>query len=449
MRLMILGSGYVGLVSGCCFANFGFEVICVDIDHNKIKQLQQGTLPVYEPELSMLLSKNLDAKRISFTTDLYAAINNVDLILLTIGTTNIPNTAKVDLSAILSAVRSLAPCLKKHTPIIIKSTVPPGTCDMLKQEILNVNPHAKFDMVSNPEFLREGTAVNDFMRPDRIIIGLDNPATRQIMTKLYYPYYLKQIPIVFTNLRSSELIKYAANAFLATKLAFINEIADICEAIGADVEVISHAIGLDHRIGGQFLQPGPGFGGSCFPKDCLALNQFANDVDRPSKIIAAVIAANERRKDANLIKVISACNSTVHGKNIAMLGLAFKANTDDIRESPALTLTSGLLAAGALITAYDPVAMNNTKNYFGPHPNLKYAANIKQCISGAHVLVVITEWSEFRLLEAKDLNMMLQAYDKQSPAVIVDFRNLYSLNYFKDLNIRYVSIGRPICQTEL
>lgn len=446
---MILGSGYVGLVSGCCFAEFGFEVICVDVDPSKIKQLQQGVLPIYEPELPMLLSKNLAAKRISFTTDLYAEINNVDLILLAIGTTNIPNTAKVDLSAMLSAVRSLALHLKKYTPIVIKSTVPPGTGDMLRQEILNINSHAKFDMVSNPEFLREGTAVNDFMRPDRIIIGLDNPATRKIMTKLYYPFHSQQIPLIFTNLKSAELIKYAANAFLATKIAFINEIADICEAIDANVQVISHAMGLDHRIGEQFLQPGPGFGGSCLPKDSLVLNQFANNVDRPSKIIASVIAANESRKNACVIKVISACNGSVNGKNIAILGLAFKANTDDIRESPALTLISCLLAAGAIITAYDPVAINNTKNHFGPQPNLKYAANIKQCISGAHALVLITDWSEFRSLKANDLHMMLRPYDEQSPAVFVDLRNLYSLDHFKDLNIRYVSIGRPSCQSEL
>lgn len=442
---MIIGSGYVGLVSGICFAEFGFDVICVDTDQQKIANLQQGVLPIYEPGLLDLLQKNTAAKSISFTTDVAANIAAVDLIFLAIGTPSMDNGA-VDLSYMLNAIHDLAPHLHKYTPIVIKSTVPPGTCRKLKHEILRVNPDAKFDIVSNPEFLREGVAVRDFMQPDRIVIGLDNEHNREIMAKLYRPLHLQNIPIVFTKLETSELIKYASNAFLATKIAFINEMADLCEKIDADVQEVARAIGLDQRIGPQFLQAGPGFGGSCFPKDTLALQTFAQHVCAPSKIVNAVIEANNSRKTACVDRVITACNGTVRDKEVAILGVAFKANTDDIRESPALGIISGLLDAGAKVRVFDPAAMQNARNYFGDHENIRYPASIKECLSSANALVILTEWNEFKTLNLVEVSHLLCAYDQHSPKVLIDLRNLYEAHAFINLDLRYVSIGRPIVQ---
>lgn len=439
---MIIGSGYVGLVSGTCFAEFGFEVVCVDIDQAKIAMLRQGQLPIYEPELPALLKRNLEAQRISFTTDLTANIANVDLIFLAIGTPSIEDSGKVDLSAMFAAVRSLAPHLTKYTPIVVKSTVPPGTCREIKQAILATNPQAKFDIISNPEFLREGAAVNDFMRPDRIIVGLDNPKNRDIMASLYRPLYLLQTPIVFTTLETAELIKYASNAFLATKIAFINEMADMCEKIDADVQVVSRAMGLDNRIGAKFLHAGPGFGGSCFPKDTLALHEFGQDIAAPSKIISAVIHANTTRKQSMIDRVISACNGNVKNQTIAILGVAFKPNTDDIRESAALPLITGLLNSGAKIKAFDPAAIDNAKKYFATQTNIEFFNNIKSCISGANVLVIVTEWNEFRSLDLTEVDRLLRPLANNSPAVFVDLRNIYANEDFTDLKLRYVSIGR-------
>ncbi len=442
MRLMILGSGYVGLVSGTCFAEFGFEVVCVDIDQQKIAMLRQGQLPIYEPELPALLHKNIAAQRIRFTTDVIAEIPNADLIFLAIGTPS-ADDGKVDLSYMLNAVRSIAPHLNKYTPIIVKSTVPPGTCRTLKQEVLKLNPHAKFDIISNPEFLREGAAVKDFMHPDRIIIGLDNPANRSVMDNLYRPLHLQQTPIVFTTLETAELIKYASNAFLATKIAFINEMADICEKIDGDVQMVAHAMGLDQRIGAQFLQAGPGFGGSCFPKDTLALNEFATAVDAPTHIVNAVIEANNARKVDCVQKIINACNGSVKNKRIAVLGVAFKANTDDIRESAALDIIEGLHANGAELCVYDPAAIENARQYFQHNANIHYAENIKSCLNKAHAVVILTEWNEFRTLDLAQVAQLLVAHDAHSPAVFLDFRNIYTAQDFVNLNLRYVSIGRP------
>ena len=442
MRLVILGTGYVGLVSAACFAEFGFEVIGVDIDQQKIAALQNGGLPIYEPGLQNILQKNQAAQRISFTCDLIAALAEADLIFLAIGT---PSTVdgKVDLNSIFSAVRTVAPLLKKYTPIIVKSTVPPGTCRTLKQEILRVNPYAKFDIISNPEFLREGAAVQDFMQPDRIIVGLDNTANRDIMVNLYRPLHLQQVPIVFTNLETAELIKYAANAFLATKIAFINEVADICEKIDADIQTVSYGMGLDHRIGTQFLQAGPGFGGSCFPKDTLGFQVFAQEIFAPSRIVNAVIEANNHRKIACVDRIISACNGSVRAKEIAVLGVAFKANTDDIRESPALNIISGLLANGAHVRVFDPAAMPNAKQYFHAAKNITYATSIKECINKANAVLILTEWQEFRALNLVEVENLLCAYDQHLPKLFMDFRNIYSSKDFQSLSLRYISVGRP------
>lgn len=447
MRIMILGSGYVGLVSGICFAEFGFNVVSVDTDVEKIHSLQKGKLPIYEPGLEQLLQKNL-GQNIIFSNDLQAHASNVDIIFLAIGTPSAANGA-VDLSYIYQAARDLAPLLEKYTPIVIKSTVPPGTCSLVKQEILRVNPNAKFDIVSNPEFLREGVAVRDFMQPDRIVIGLDNAFNREIMAKLYKPLHLQNVPIVYTSLETAELIKYASNALLATKIAFINEMADVCEKVGADVQVLAHAVGLDQRIGPQFLQPGPGFGGSCFPKDTLGLQNFAHSVGAPAKIIDAVINANNVRKTNCVTKVLSACNGSVDGKEIAVLGVAFKANTDDIRESPALEIISGLLANGAHVRLYDPAAMANARAYFGERDNLRYSATLKECLCNAHVALILTEWNEFKTLNLAEVAGLLCCYDEHIPRTLIDLRNLYNGNDFADLNLRYVSLGRPIVQPHL
>lgn len=444
MRIMILGSGYVGLVSGICFAEFGFNVISVDNSAEKIAKLQKGTLPIYEPGLEDLLLKNLAEKRITFTTELNSSVANADIIFLAVGTPSLDNGG-VDLTYILQAVQELAPALDKYTPVVIKSTVPPGTCRRVKQEILKVNPHAKFDVISNPEFLREGVAVRDFMQPDRIVIGIDNETNREIMAKIYKPFQVQRTPIVYTTLETSELIKYASNAFLATKITFINEMADVCEKINADVQVLAQAIGMDQRIGPHFLQTGPGFGGSCFPKDTLAVQNFASQVAAPSQIISAVINANNKRKHACVERIVAACNGSVQDKEIAVLGVAFKANTDDIRESPALDIIAGLVAAGARVRLFDPAALTNAQQYFN-NVDIRYPQTIKECICNTHALVLLTEWQEFKTLNLPEVTSLLCAYDAQTPKAIIDLRNLYEPNDFIGLNVKYVSLGRPTLQ---
>lgn len=443
MRIMILGSGYVGLVSGVCFAEFGFNVTCVDVDEQKILNLQKGILPIYEPGLDIILQKNLAANTLHFSVDIAAAVANTDLIMLAVGTPSADNGA-VDLSYITRAAVDLAPHLNKYIPIVIKSTVPPGSCRLLKQKILQANPEAQFDIISNPEFLREGLAVRDFMQPDRIVIGLDNPQNRAIMAKLYKPLQLQHRPIVYTTLETAEMIKYAANALLATKIAFINEMADLCEKIDADVQVLAHAIGLDQRIGPQFLQPGPGFGGSCFPKDTLGLQAFAHSVEAPSKIVDAVINANQKRKSACVEKIKAACSTDISGVEFAILGVAFKANTDDIRESPALEIIQGLLALGAKLRLFDPAALQNARNYFGEVDNIRYSASLKECLCNAQVVLVLTEWNEFKHLNLAEVANLIGGFDNSAQKLLIDLRNLYSPNDFAGLNMRYVSLGRPV-----
>ncbi len=443
MRIMILGSGYVGLVTGVCLAEFGFKVTCVDIDEEKIQKLQQGILPIYEPGLQVLLQKNLATLHVQFSTDVLSNITVADLILIAIGT---PSTSQgsVDLSFITQALHAIAPHLQKYTPIVIKSTVPPGTCRALKQQILLVNPHAQFDIISNPEFLREGVAVRDFMQPDRVVIGLDNLQNRDIMAKLYKPLQAQHVPIVYTTLETAELIKYASNALLATKIAFINEMADLCESIGADVQVLSQAVGLDQRIGPQFLQPGPGFGGSCFPKDTLGLQNFAASVDVPVRIVDAVITANQQRKSSCVRKIIAACGGNISGKEFAVLGVAFKANTDDIRESPAVEIIMGLLAAGAKLRLFDPAALPNARVLFGDHDNIRYAGSLKESLCNANAVLILTEWQDFKTLKLNEVANLISTFDKNMPKLMLDMRNLFNPHDFVGLNMRYVSLGRPV-----
>lgn len=448
MRIMIVGTGYVGLVTGVCFSEFGFNVIGVDTDAAKIAKLQQGEVPIFEPGLQDLLQKNLAAKNLTFSTDLIGNLPAVDLVFLAVGTPSSESGA-VDLSFILNAARSIAENLSNFMTIVIKSTVPPGTCNILKQEILRINPAAKFALVSNPEFLREGSAVRDFMQPDRIIIGIEQEHSRDVMQKLYKPLQLQRVPILFTTLETAELSKYAANAFLATKIAFINEMADICESVGADVQFVAQAMGLDQRIGPLFLQAGPGFGGSCFPKDCLALQNFAEAQGTPSKIVSAVLTSNQNRRAALVDRIVAACGGSVSGKEVAVLGVAFKANTDDIRESPALEIIPALLAQGAKIRIFDPQAMPNAQQYFGEQVGIRYPKSLKECLCNAHAAVIITEWPEFKNMNLPEVAGLLCPFAPNSPRVLIDLRNLFIAHDFLGINMRYVSIGRPVAEPNL
>lgn len=425
MHLVFIGAGYVGLVSGTCFAELGIKVTCVDIDSQKITQLQQGNIPIYEPGLDELVQRNTAAGRLYFSTDLKASVASADAVFLAVGTPCVKNSNEVDLSYIFSAAEQVLPHMQSDALLVVKSTVPPGTCSRLVKLGANV--------VSNPEFLREGVAVNDFMHPDRIVVGVQSDSAADFMRKLYAKL---EAPLLITSLATAELIKYSANAFLAMKITFINEMADICEKVSADVEQVAEGIGLDTRIGKQFLKPGPGFGGSCFPKDVSALLDFSETVMAPSKLVNAVMTANKKRLDSCVQKVIVANNGDVKVKRIAVLGIAFKANTDDIRQSPALHLIQGLLNAGAEVVAYDPEAMENAKQHFSHEHNLKFAVDTKSCLQDAEVAVIATEWPEFAKLEPS----MLQELMKHP--LLVDFRNLYAKDHFADSGVNYISVGR-------
>lgn len=425
MRLVFVGAGYVGLVSGACFAELGMQVTCVDIDAEKIAQLQQGIIPIYEPGLEELVKRNIAAGRLTFSTDLANSAANSDAVFLAVGTPCIDNSHEVDLSYIFAAAEQVLPHMQSNALLVVKSTVPPGTCDKLAELGANV--------VSNPEFLREGVAVNDFMCPDRIVVGVQNQAAADFMRQLYAKL---EAPLLITSLATAELIKYSANAFLAMKITFINEMADICEKVSADVEQVAEGIGLDTRIGKQFLKPGPGFGGSCFPKDISALLDFSETVMAPSKLVNAVMSANNTRLDNCVQKVIVASNGNVKVKRIAVLGIAFKANTDDIRQSPALHLIQGLLNAGAQVVAYDPEAMDNARQHFAHEINLEFATDINACLQDAEVAVIATEWPEFAQLEAAMLHELMKH------PLLVDLRNLYAKDHFADSGVNYISVGR-------
>src|SRR6516165_8060583 len=396
MRVAMIGTGYVGLVSGACFADFGHHVTCVDMDAGKIAALQRNEIPIYEPGLDRLVETNARQARLDFTTDLKRSVIEADAVFIAVGTPSRRGDGHADLSYVHAAAREIGAALAGYTLVVTKSTVPVGTSDDVERIIQEARPDAEFAVVSNPEFLREGAAIQDFKHPDRIVIGTDDPRARQVMAELYRPLYLNQAPILYTGRRTAELIKYAANAFLATKITFINEIADLCEKVGADVQQVARGIGLDNRIGGKFPHAGPGFGGSCFPQDVRALIKTAQDHDVSMRILEVVDAANEIRKRAMARKVLPAFAGVLRGKTVAVLGLTFKPNTDDIREAPSIPLIMALQDRGAKVRVYDPAGMEQAKPVL---PNVAFADGPYACAEGADALVIVTEWEQFRALD--------------------------------------------------
>ena len=434
MNITMFGTGYVGLVTGACLSQFGWRVVCVDRDQTKIEQLQNGQIPIYEPGLDRLVATNEMAGRLRFTTDAAPAVAEADAVFIAVGTPSRRGDGHADLSFVYAAAEEIAGSLSGYTAVVTKSTVPVGTGREVGRIIQKTRPDAEFDMVSNPEFLREGSAIEDFMRPDRVVIGTNTDRARELMAKLYRPLYLNETPIVFTTLESSELIKYASNGFLATKITFINQIADLCERLGTDVQEVARAIGLDKRIGPKFLHSGPGYGGSCFPKDARALIQTARDAGAPLTLIETVDAYNDDRKGRMADKVIAACGGTVDGKTIAVLGLTFKPNTDDMRESPSLEIVPRLQAAGATVRAYDPEGMDEARKLL---TGVDWRENAYATMDGADALVIVTEWNEFRALDLGRIRASLK-----SP-VLVDLRNIYRRDEVVAAGLSYTSVGRP------
>jgi UDPglucose 6-dehydrogenase len=432
-RIVMVGSGYVGLVSGACFADFGHDVICVDKDAAKIEQLELGIMPIFEPGLTELVSKNVAGGRLAFSTDLAASIAGADAIFIAVGTPSRRGDGHADLSYVHAASREIAEALTGYSVIVTKSTVPVGTGDAVERIIRETRPDARFSVVSNPEFLREGAAITDFKRPDRIVIGAEDERAREVMREIYRPLYLNQAPLLFTDRRTSELIKYAGNAFLAMKITFINEIADLCEAVGADVQQVARGIGLDNRIGAKFLHAGPGYGGSCFPKDTLALIKTAQDYGTPVRIIETVASVNEQRKRAMARKVIEAMGGDVRGKRVAILGLTFKPNTDDMRDAPSIAVIQGLQDHGASIAAYDPEGVEQAKLVLS---GIDYASNPYTCMEGADALVIVTEWEQFRALDMRRIKELLRE------PLIIDLRNIYAPDEVRRHGLQYVSVGR-------
>ena len=434
MRIAMIGTGYVGLVSGTCFSEFGITVTCVDNDADKIEKLHRNIMPIYEPGLDDMVADNVKAGRLSFTTDLAAAVKGADAVFIGVGTPSRRGDGHADLSYVYAAAEQIADAMDGYTVIVNKSTVPVGTGDEVESIIRKRRPDAKFDVVSNPEFLREGSAINDFMRPDRVVIGTDSDEARAVMRQLYRVLYLIETPIVFTSRRTSELIKYAGNTFLATKITFINEIADLCEKVGADVHDVARGIGLDGRIGKKFLHAGPGYGGSCFPKDTLALVKTARDFGSPIRIVETVVAVNDERKKAMAERIIKAAGGNVKGKTIAVLGLTFKPNTDDMRDSPSLDIVPALVEAGATVRAFDPEGTEEAKKLL---TGIEYVENAYDALKDADVLAIITELNEFRALDLKRVKALLK-----SP-VVVDLRNVWDPKEMREAGFTYVSVGRP------
>ena len=434
MRVTIIGSGYVGLVSGACFADFGHEVVCVDKDPAKIKQLEAGEMPIFEPGLEALVAENVKAGRLSFSLDLAASTPNADAVFVAVGTPSRRGDGYADLSYVYSAAEEIASVIDGYTVIVNKSTVPVGTGAEVEAIIRKTRPEADFSVVSNPEFLREGAAIRDFKHPDRIVVGAEDERAREVMREVYRPLYLNETPMVFTNRATSELIKYASNAFLATKITFINEMADLCEKVGANVQEVARGIGLDGRIGSKFLHAGPGYGGSCFPKDTLALVRTAQSNDAPTRIVEAVVEINAERKKQMAERVIAACGGSLEGKTIGVLGLTFKPNTDDMRDSPSLDIVPALQAAGAKVRAYDPVGMEEAK---GLLENIDYMEGPYEVLEGADAVVIITEWDAFRALDLDRLKELMKA------PVMVDLRNIYRPKEMAERGVDYHSIGRP------
>ncbi len=434
MRIGMVGTGYVGLVSGTCFAEFGIDVVCVDKDATKIERLKKGDVPIFEPGLEDLLDRQIKAGRIHFTTNLDEAVKGADAVFIAVGTPPRQSDGHADLSYVYQAAKEIAACMDGYTVVVTKSTVPVGTAREVEQIIRDTKPDAEFDVASNPEFLREGAAVNDFMRPDRVVIGTSSERAQKVLREVYRPLFLNETPIVFTKRETSEMTKYAANAFLATKITFINEIADLCEKAGADVQDVARAIGLDGRIGSKFLHAGPGYGGSCFPKDTLALTQTGQAMGAPQRIVETVVQVNADRQKQMASRIIAACGGDVKGKRIGVLGVAFKPNTDDVRDAPSLVILPLLQEAGAHIAAYDPEAMEQARLFL---TDIDWKDEAYQVAENADVLVILTEWNEFRALDLARIGESMK--EKR----LVDLRNIYKLEDMKELGFHYVSIGRP------
>ncbi|GLK81507.1 UDP-glucose 6-dehydrogenase [Methylopila turkensis] len=432
MRVTMIGSGYVGLVSGACFADFGHEVTCVDLDQAKIDGLKRGVMPIFEPGLDDLVARNVEAGRLTFTTELAPAVKDAAVVFIAVGTPSRRGDGHADLTYVYEAARQIGQAVNGYTVIVDKSTVPVGTGDEVDRILREANPSADVSVASNPEFLREGSAIGDFKRPDRIVVGVEDDRAKDVMEELYRPLYLNVAPLVFTGRRTAELIKYAANAFLATKITFINEIADLCEKVGANVQEVARGIGLDNRIGSKFLHAGPGFGGSCFPKDTRALVRTGRDYGAPIKIVEMVEEVNEARKLAMAERIIAASGGDVSGKRIAVLGLAFKPNTDDMREAPSLAIVPALEKAGATVAAFDPEAMEQAKPLL---PNVVYAEDAYSAIKDADALVILTEWDQFRALDLARVKSTLK-----SP-VVVDLRNVYRPDDMAQRGFTYSGIG--------
>jgi UDPglucose 6-dehydrogenase len=433
MRIAMIGTGYVGLVSGACFSEFGSTVTCIDKDASKIERLRRGEIPIYEPGLDQIVDSNVRAGRLGFATDLASAVAGADAVFIAVGTPSRRGDGHADLSYVFGAAEEIARALTGYAVVVTKSTVPVGTGRKVAEIIRKTRPDAQFDVVSNPEFLREGSAIQDFMRPDRVVIGAESDRARDIMRELYRPLYLIETPMLFTTVETAELTKYAANSFLATKISFINEIADLCEAVGADVQDVAKGIGLDGRIGRKFLHAGPGYGGSCFPKDCLALVRTAQEANAPMTLIETTVKVNDTRKERMAARVVRACGGSVEGKTIAVLGLTFKPNTDDMRDSPSLTIVPALKRAGATVRAFDPEGMDEAKKLLD---GVQFCNGAYDAMDGADALVIVTEWNEFRALDLKRVKSLLR-----SPTVI-DLRNIYKPADMAEAGFYYFSIGR-------
>ena len=434
MHVAMIGSGYVGLVSGACFADFGHVVTCVDKDPAKIEALQNGRMPIFEPGLAELVAKNVREGRLAFATDLAGPVREADAVFIAVGTPSRRGDGHADLSYVYKAAEEIAGVMNGFTVVVTKSTVPVGTGDEVERIVRRTRPDADFAVVSNPEFLREGAAISDFKRPDRILIGTDDERAKRVMSELYRPLYLNQAPILVTSRRTAELTKYAANAFLALKVTFINEIADLCEAVGANVQEVARGIGLDNRIGSKFLHAGPGYGGSCFPKDTLALIKTAQESRASIRTVETVVAVNDERKRAMAAKVIAACGGDVNGKTVAVLGLTFKPNTDDMREAPSLAIIAALQEAGATVRAHDPEGMEQARAFL---KDVTYTQTPYDCATGADALVIVTEWDAYRAL---DLDWIK---DRLNAPVVVDLRNIYPPDDMHRRGFAYTSVGRP------
>lgn len=434
MRIAMIGAGYVGLVSGACFSDFGHHVTCVDNDASKVDALNRGEIPIFEPGLDDLVARNRAQGRLNFVTDIREVAADADVIFIAVGTPSRRGDGHADLSYVHAAARDIAASMSKFTVIVTKSTVPVGTGDDVERIVRDVRPDAEFAVVSNPEFLREGAAIRDFKHPDRIVIGTSDERARKVMGEVYRPLHLNASPILYTDRRTAELTKYAANSFLATKVTFINEIADLAEKVGANVQDVARGIGLDNRIGMKFLHAGPGFGGSCFPKDTIALIKTAQDNESPVRIVETVVAVNDQRKRAMARKVANAFGGNLRGKSVAVLGVTFKPNTDDMRDAPSIPLITALQDMGAEIRVFDPIGMEQARKIF---ENVTFCESAYECAKAAHALVIVTEWEQFRALDLKKLSTTM------ATPIIVDLRNIYSPDEVRDNGFLYCGVGRP------